>query len=176
MIMNEIMNEEARYIIGSECETADTYFRWISCGYCDDYPEEAFDRIIAILHRERKDKAADYVTYYFSALEEEKKFKEDSRPVGDRFVSVNQIKVDYLGGYKGSEEKVYFEDETQTITVSASFEREDGVFICIDKTSIDKHGSTVVLIPWNKFKTLSQKDFERLLNEAIFYIIPDEMY
>lgn len=162
---------ETRYFVGNECETADTYFRWIASGYCDDYPPEVVEEMASILRGEKKEKEAEYVNYYFADIAEKKKIGENSS-----FVSVNQIKVDYLGGYTGSEETVYYNDADTRIIVWAQFERRnENIFVYIDRLSNEGHGSTVIPISWNKFKDLSQKDFERLLNETLFYMV-DEPY
>ncbi len=127
------------------------------------------------LRNEGENKKADYVYYIMQDLKEEKLFTETYHPDGYSYVSVGQIKRDYIDyeGEKGSEEKVYYEDDKSKYSVMCIFER-GYIVIMVNMLRDGKDMFSAEKFIWEDFKLLSQKGFESLINSIIFYTAEDD--
>ncbi len=154
----------------------DTERRFIEARNNYEENVEELSKTIQMLKEDGENDKAEYVEFIMNDIISEKEFETDStKDSEDHFVSVNQIKRDYVDyeGQKGSEEKVYYEGEDITIRTSCMFEF-GRVIVMVEVSGPGNYISGHDVVDWTEFKNFSQKDFENFVNQIVFYAQPEE--
>ncbi len=135
---------------------------------------EELKKTIEMLKADKEDEKAEYVGYILEDIEGQIAF-DKSHDEGDEYVSVGQIKRDYVDyeGHKGSEQKVFSDINGVRCETSCMFEFGN-VAVLVESNSEEGHSCNATKIEWVRFKDYTQKDFEILLNELYAHATSDD--
>ncbi len=152
-----------KYIPGNDVTPEELYNQVIH-NYITDKGE--LETIQEILKRNNWTEEAKIVGYFIDEIDEEEKYGND--------YNVSRMKIDIAQGYRNLEDIYTFGENKYDINIEIQVEGDNLFVIVDDNRDPDNLMRGSSELPISEFMQMSRKDFDRFINEILFYgMYPD---
>ena len=158
--------------------TADELFQQVSLGYFDDNPE-AMDKISEFLDGEGKEHQARYVRANIALCEEESYgvYSDDHAVAFYAFLAELEMcksegcPKDYKVSLQELQDDYEMDDETfSNVTINGSYNHDDDtVIFSVSESNPEYSKDNAVKFPYDKVKDWTAEDFDKAMNEILYY-------